>query len=314
MKTSLIATVLNEEKTIEVFIDSILSQTHFPDEVVIVDGGSDDNTVSLINHYKKRKLPFLLSVIVKKGNRSISRNEAIRKAQGDIMLITDVGCVLDKNWVKEITKPFMDKATDVVAGYYDARTRTIFEKCLVPYVLVMPDRINPKTFLPATRSMAVRKVVWKEIGEFDERYSHNEDYVFARKLREKRKKIVFAGKAIAYWIPRKSVLEAYTMFRRFAYGDMEASILRPKVVLIFLRYLLVLSLVMLALIYNIPLFLWIVGGVLILYIIWVIKKNYRYVNEWKALYYLPLIQFTSDIAVISGTSAGFLASSRLKKL
>ena len=45
MKVSLIATVLNEAATITALFDSILAQTRPPDEVVVVDGGSADETV-----------------------------------------------------------------------------------------------------------------------------------------------------------------------------------------------------------------------------------------------------------------------------
>ncbi len=307
MKISLIATLLNEEKNISVFLDSLLIQTVKPDDVVIVDGGSTDKTVSLIKSFAKKQLPFNFLLCEKKGNRSVGRNEAIRKAKGNIILISDLGCILDRDWVKEIIKPFSDKKVDVVAGYYDAKTKNVFEKCLVPFVLVMPDRVDKKEFLPATRSMGIRKDVWEDIGGFEEKYSHNEDYAFALELKKANKKIVFARKAIVQWIPRSNVAEAFTMFKRFAYGDMEASILRPKVVAIFVRYILALILILLALSTN-QRSLWLVLVIgIALYIIWSIKKNYKYIKNWRALYYLPLLQFTADFAVLQGSLNGIIS-------
>jgi len=169
-KFSLICTLLNEEKTIGNFIDSIAKQSMLPDEVIIVDGGSKDSTLRTINNKQKQyKNKLNIKVFSKKGNRSIGRNEGIIHASSEIILLTDAGCILDKNWVKEITKPFTHKKTDVVAGYYKGTANNIFQKSLIPYVLVMSDRVNKKEFLPATRSMAFKRSIWKKAGGFDEK-------------------------------------------------------------------------------------------------------------------------------------------------
>ena len=66
----------------------------------------------------------------------------------------------------------------------------------------MEDKIKEE-FLPATRSMAFRKEVWKKIGGFDENLSHNEDYAFANKIKKLGFKIKFVQDAVVNWIPRK---------------------------------------------------------------------------------------------------------------
>src|SRR5258708_5297615 len=53
-QTSLIITVLNEEKTIVALLEAILKQTLQPDEVVICDGGSSDATVKLIEDFAQK--------------------------------------------------------------------------------------------------------------------------------------------------------------------------------------------------------------------------------------------------------------------
>lgn len=310
MKTSLVTTIFNEEKSIEEFLIGLMRLSIKPDEVIIVDGGSTDNTLSVISNFKsqisKKMKTSQIKVYTKKGNRSVGRNEGVEHAKGEIILFTDAGCLLDKNWVKEIVKPFRDHSTDVVAGYYAARTETVFQKCLAPYALVMPDRVNPDSFLPATRSMAIRKNVFVEMGGFDLKYSHNEDYVFARKLLQGRKKIVFTPKAIVYWIPRRTFQEAYVMFWRFAYGDAEAGIVRPKVIFLFSRYILALFIAVAFVLTKQRTFLFVLSIGFVLYWIWAVQKNYRYVKDIRAFYLLPLIQFVADKAVIIGSLQGFL--------
>src|SRR3989344_1230536 len=89
MKKGLIITVYSEEKTILPLIESILLQTELPDEVVIVDGGSKDRTVSNIRYRVSSIKRTKFRVIVKKGNRSVGRNEAIRRSTAKIIAITD---------------------------------------------------------------------------------------------------------------------------------------------------------------------------------------------------------------------------------
>ncbi len=186
MKISFIATVFNEQGSIIRFLESIFNQSIPPDEIIVVDGGSTDDTLSEISKFKfpQRKNNPNIKILFKKGNRSLGRNEAIKNAKGDVILSSDAGCVLEKDWVKEILKPFKNKNTDVVAGYYKSVAKNSFQKSLIPYVLVMPDNINENDFLPATRSMAFKKSIWKKAGGFDEKLSHNEDYAFANKLKE----------------------------------------------------------------------------------------------------------------------------------
>ena len=52
MKVSIITVSLNSEKTIEKTINSVISQDHKNIEYIIIDGGSKDNTLKIVNKYK----------------------------------------------------------------------------------------------------------------------------------------------------------------------------------------------------------------------------------------------------------------------
>lgn len=313
MKISFITTVFNEEKTIEKLLKSLSVQTKLPDEVIIVDGGSTDNTMLAISHFMFPILNKKMQIITKKGNRSVGRNEAIKHARGDIIVCSDSGNILDKEWIKNITEPFVDSSVAVVAGYYKGLANTIFQKCVIPYALVMPDKVNSQSFLPATRSVAFRKSIWKKVGGFDERLSHNEDYVFAKALQRVKTKIIFAKDAIVYWVPRSSLKQVLIMFFRFAYGDAEAKIYRPKVFILFLRYSVAILSLALEIIYHNFVLLTLLLFLLLLYILWAIGKNYRYVKHPAAFIYLPVLQFTADFAVLGGTLYGILGLWGTKK-
>ena len=94
---SLIATVLNEGDNIRHLFDSIQRQTRRPDEIVIVDGGSEDDTLASMRAYAD-VLP--LRIFVEPGcNISQGRNRAIAEARGDIIAVTDAGVRLSETWL-----------------------------------------------------------------------------------------------------------------------------------------------------------------------------------------------------------------------
>ncbi len=294
-KISLIITVKNEEQTLHSLLLSIEVQSQQPNEVIIVDGKSSDNTLLLLKAWRPN---FPVKILQKKGNRSIGRNLAIHQSRYEIIAITDAGCVLDKDWLKNITQPFFKKQTEVVAGYYKPKTETTFQKAAAAYMLVMPERINPTNFLPATRSMALRKFIWKKVGGFPEQYSYNEDYVFARALQKMKASMVFQKSAVVEWIPPQTWRSFLQQIYRFAYGDTYSNIFRPKVILIYLRYV-----IFFLLFWKLPL----LGlGIFFAYLIWSIYKNMRYISSIHAIYLLPLMQLSTDSTVMIGSAQGFI--------
>ncbi len=306
MKVSLVVTVLNEEKTIEAFLDSIEAQTRKPDEVIIIDGGSTDWTIN-----KLIRPDMNLRVLVYAGsNRSQGRNRGIQMAKNEIIAITDCGCILDKDWLLEITKPFADEAVQAVAGYYLAKAETIFQKCVAPYFCVMPKEIKERTakkgyeFLPSSRSFAFRKSVWGKVGGYPEELNFGEDLTFDQKIKKAGFNFYFAPEAVVYWPQRKNLKAVFKQFFNYATGDGQV-FFSPyqthslKISLIFFVYLLFFLLLGLGL-WRILLLAF---G---LYLVRAVVKNFRHVKNFSVLWWLPVLRLISDIAVMAGTAKGII--------
>lgn len=323
IKISLVITILNERNSIESLLTALQAQSVLPHETIIVDGGSHDGTYEWLEKNLSRFRTLGLKILTAKGNRSVGRNTGISLAKNDWIAITDAGCIPHANWLeklkaKVVSHQLKDRWVEglVVAGYYDAKPQTPFEEAVVPYVLVMPDRVNPQTFLPATRSVLFHKRIWNELNGFDEQLSDNEDYDFAKRLEKLARErnlsgyelpleIVFAKAAKVTWIPRTNLKSFGWMIYRFARGDAKAGIWRPKVGLVFVRYILLL-LISLGLIamgsWITLLVVWLLG--ICFYATWSIQKNIEYVpHGW---YWLPVLQVVADFEVMRGSLRGVI--------
>ncbi|MYH62361.1 MAG: glycosyltransferase, partial [Caldilineaceae bacterium SB0675_bin_29] len=140
MRVSVVATVYNEEKSIKTLMDSLLNQTRQPDEIVICDGGSTDDTVALLEEYTGR-LPGLRVVADAGANISQGRNRAVAEAKGTIIACTDAGVRLDSNWLDELVAPFEEAASPrgrhvgAVAGFFVAEVSGPFQLAMGATVL-----------------------------------------------------------------------------------------------------------------------------------------------------------------------------------
>jgi glycosyltransferase involved in cell wall biosynthesis len=121
LHASVICTVLNEGESIRRLLDSLISQTRPPDEVLIVDGGSRDNTVGVIQEYADR-LPLRV-LVVPGANISRGRNAAIEATTGDIIASTDAGVWLERVWLASLLAPLQTREApcpQVCAGPTDS--------------------------------------------------------------------------------------------------------------------------------------------------------------------------------------------------
>lgn len=101
---SILTTTLNSASTLNYTLSSLLSN-HFPRdqyEVLVIDGGSTDNTLDVCRRFSVKVFPCL-----KKG-WGAALNLGIEKARGDIVCIVDSDVVVPDDWLIRIWEFFHD--------------------------------------------------------------------------------------------------------------------------------------------------------------------------------------------------------------
>ena len=258
MRVSLILTVLNEGESIRGVLDSLAAQTRLPDEVVIADGGSRDNTVALLKDYAATgRLP--LRVIETPGaNISQGRNAAIRQTTGEIVAATDAGVRCAPDWLEKLTAPFADSQTRVVAGFFHPDARNVFETAMGATVLPEARDVRPQTYLPSSRSVAYLKRLWEAAGGYPEWLDYCEDVVYDLKLRQQAGAFVFAPEAVVYFRPRGSLRAFARQYYLYARGDGKANLFWRQHAVRYFTYLVAAPLLVYAALTVSP-WLWLLG-------------------------------------------------------
>ena len=203
--TSLIATVLDEKDGLMSWLESILSQTLLPDEIVIVDGGSKDGTWEML--VEKSQQNNLMKVWQQPGNISIGRNTAIAKASGDMIVVTDAGCIYDAHWFKKITEPILSGHSVFVATGFGpwCREGDGLLVYLIASASIPASAEFKRNWLPSSRSVAFKKEIWEKAGGYPEWIPLCEDVVFDLKILKLGIKPAYIREPLVFWRPRTTV-------------------------------------------------------------------------------------------------------------
>lgn len=303
MNTSIAITTFNEEKTVGKLLDSLLNQTKKADEIVIVDGGSKDKTIEIINHYQKKS--GTIKLLKEKCTRARGRNLGVEIAKNEIIAITDAGCVAHPDWLEKITQPFRNGRVGISAGFYKMVGETSLQKSMAIFLGVKPSKFDV-SFLPSTRSLAFRKRVWEEVGGFPEEKGNSaEDTYFNYYALKLGVKYARVKDAIVEWGMPENLIEFFKKIQTYAKWDARTKIWffpgkgltshNIKAFFVLLRYLVGLTLLVLSAWYS-PLLTYLIIGFLVY-----IGFAYRKAGIWG-----PLLQITSDFGVISGFLEGLI--------
>jgi len=240
MQISLIMTVFNEAATIKTVLQTLAAQSRRPDEVVIVDGGSQDTTLANIQQWLEQNPAVLnLKLLVQHGaNISQGRNLAIAHATYPIIAVTDAGVRLEPNWLEVLTTPFERIEVAVVAGFFqaDPHSSSLWEIALGATTLPTVSEIQPAKFLPSSRSVAFLQNAWQTADGYPEWLDYCEDLIFDLNLKKSGYSFEWCPAALAYFRPRSSPTAFFKQYYRYARGDGKANLFLKRHLLRYVTY------------------------------------------------------------------------------
>lgn len=205
MKISVVIPVYNEEKRIEETLKSLYNSSEQAYEIIVADGRSTDNTLSLI----KNKYPKVICLDNAFRKASAGRNLGIKAASGDIIAFTDGDCLVDENWIKNIRKAFENEDIDGLGGkVLNAKAENKYEEYWgnLAWNLIMsfPDQpyyVSEKKLNDAfvTANCAYKKSLLQEIGGFDDFFGNNaEDIDLCWRALDKNAKLKYVPDVVIY--------------------------------------------------------------------------------------------------------------------
>lgn len=164
MKISIIIPCYNEEKYIEKCLQSIINQTKKPNEIIIVNNNSTDNSIKIIKQYKK-KYSFIKIINEKKQGIAYSRNKGFNYAFGDILVKCDADTILPLDWIKKTTEIF-SKNKNIISysNHFYLYDLFIFKKSnIFSYIY---QWISLKLYghnVVNGPAYAIKKIIWEKI-------------------------------------------------------------------------------------------------------------------------------------------------------
>lgn len=313
MRISLILTVRNEAAALPRLLDSIAAQTRAPEQIVVVDGGSTDDTLDVLHAYASR-LP--LRVLSLPGsNISQGRNAAIRAADADIICSTDAGVRLDACWIEELVKPLLKeeggrRKDEVVAGFFLPDPHGVFETALAATTLPALADIQPDRFLPSSRSIAFRKSAWETVRGYPEWLDYCEDLIFDLALRAGRFSFAFAPRAVVHFRPRPNLAAFFKQYYLYARGDGKANLWLKRHLVRYATYLIGLP-VLIALTLAVgpaALTLWAAAGAFMFFTPYKrlapMLRDLSLPGRLAAIGWVPVIRVAGDVAKMIGYPVG----------
>lgn len=137
---SVIIPLYNKEGSIKKCIDSLVKQTYKDLEIIIVDDGSKDNSVNIIDEYKDKRIKLIQK---KNEGVSLTRNKGIENSKGKYIAFVDADDYVSENYIENLIQEYKNRNVQLAAsGYYSiAGEKILTERAFQYYGMIkeIPD-------------------------------------------------------------------------------------------------------------------------------------------------------------------------------
>ena len=183
MKVSVITVTYNNANTLAHTMQSVLTQTYANIEYIVIDGGSTDNTLQVIEQYKPLFGERLIYVSEPDNGIYDAMNKGIKLSSGDVIGILNSDDFFTSNNVIETLVSSFDNDIEAIYGdihfvnpnnlnkttrYYSGK---LFRPWLVKYGCMPP---HP--------SFYVRKSIYERFGNYNTNYKIASDFELIARL------------------------------------------------------------------------------------------------------------------------------------
>jgi len=209
LPVSLIIPVYNESNSIEDLLATIHHQTLFPAQIILVDGGSTDDTVKKV---KALTIADARYKVIEAGRAmpGEGRNLGAAAATTEWIAFTDAGIKLEKTWMEELVKKvyaYPDAA--IIYGNYSPQQNSFFDKCAT--ICYVPPKKVGAIRGQSIVSCLLKKEVWQQAGGFPG-WRAAEDLIFMENVTKLNYTIQTAPAAFAYWQLQPNIAATFKKF------------------------------------------------------------------------------------------------------
>lgn len=210
---SIIIRCFNEEQHIARLLTGISRQTVTDYEIILVDSGSTDATLSIASQFPVKV------VYISPDEFSFGRalNLGCREASGEILVFISAHCYpLYSNWLESLAEPFGDPRVALSYGRQTGDETTKFPERRVFSSWFPPGSdFNRKEPFCNNANAAVRRNVWTEIP-YNEEITGLEDLAWAKQAMEKGYRIAYTAKAEIVHVHNETPGQIKNRYRREA--------------------------------------------------------------------------------------------------
>jgi glycosyltransferase involved in cell wall biosynthesis len=213
MNCSIVIRAYNEERHIGRLLEGIRHQTLRDVEIVLVDSGSTDQTISIAESFGARvvRIP---SVEFTFGR---SLNLGVREARRELIIIASAHVYpVFPDWLESLLRPFEDESVAITYGKQRGPEFAKFSEQQI-FQQWYPDASNldqPTAFCNNANA-AIRKSLWEK-NPYDETLTGLEDLAWAKWAQEQGHAISYAAEAEVIHVHNETPRGVYNRYRREA--------------------------------------------------------------------------------------------------
>ena len=188
---SVVLPVYNQACTVKRCLETLVGQTYTPKEIIVVDDGSTDQTLSILREFAKNEQIKILRIV--HSGRSAARNRGAGKAQGSILAFVEADAEYDPIYLSAGLECFTDPRIGAVYVQHQAYHR----KGWITEAVWLEREILFRGYKPFS-AWFYKKDVFTSLGGFDENLECAEDQDLARRFRNEEGTIGFEPR-ILWW-------------------------------------------------------------------------------------------------------------------